>query len=617
MRKRHFAALLAALLMMAACSSPESATSDEGSTTSQEPVVEAAVEPTSSTSEPTTTTPPPVSVDAPGFEVLREQDVEYLVDDEGSWTMDVFYPSEPGDWPLVVVYHGMTTQRAVTAAKTIAASGAVAVAPQWLNTTSLTREEYIDGALFDRAACATAVAQQVAGDFGADPTRTTIAGFSAGVHPAGWVGLGVVRDDVCDQSIAHHPVGLVMGDSQLIFYEQGWDADFADPSSNAEDTTDRFVNPERWDLPDDVSVYLWSTDFAYGRTVENPPDDDAWIWARDTTGTLVEDFESLGAIESEWIGFVENGQLLELRMDEAGIDVAHDAVGGGHTYSAVVYEGIDALIHQELVTGATAENGHEWPSQDALEAAAAFVCEDFDAIGSALADQANLVEVDEQSWDTDTNEIIRGREAVLAAFEGQDIASVECGDDVVSQADYIAFPVSTTYGDGTGDQEIWALKVGAAGAITWINRYASALGVAAPPSGTDPALVAEARAFCGTLEGKGFTRDADEFLAFMTDDPSAQAIPNGYHAAGDEGVRNMIEWYPPTDRITCEEGGISNGVWSATGTTLTNLKYTIFNEGITVHHHTPDGIKDLYYLWTNAAMPPDWEAGTWGMPPSP
>ena len=351
MRKRHFAALLAALLMMAACSSPESATSDEGSTTSQEPVVEAAVEPTSSTSEPTTTTPPPVSVDAPGFEVLREQDVEYLVDDEGSWTMDVFYPSEPGDWPLVVVYHGMTTQRAVTAAKTIAASGAVAVAPQWLNTTSLTREEYIDGALFDRAACATAVAQQVAGDFGADPTRTTIAGFSAGVHPAGWVGLGVVRDDVCDQSIAHHPVGLVMGDSQLVFFDARLGRGLRRPVAPTPRTpptgsSTRSVGTCRTTcrgLPVD-----------HGRrdtagTCRDPlPPDDAWLLGSATPqGTLGDPTSChLGAIESEWLRrFV--GERPAPRTS-AWTDVRHrrgpsTRVGGGHSYSAAVYEGIDAL----------------------------------------------------------------------------------------------------------------------------------------------------------------------------------------------------------------------------------------------------------------------------------
>lgn len=623
MRWRSLGIMVVAMMLVAACGSGDTGASSQSSTTA---ATAAPTQDAPETTSPATTSTTVASED--DLEILRDEGIEYHSDGDGSWTMDVLYPSEPGDWPLVIVYHGMSTQRSTVEARRIAQSGAVAVAPQWIKEVPpSSRDAYIDGGLYDRAACATSVAQQVAADYGADPSNTTVAGFSAGVHPAAWVGLGVVREDVCDAPIQHKPLGVVLGDSQLIFYEEGWDESFADPSSNAKDTADRFVNPDRWDMPDDVAVYLWSTDFRHGRAIENPPGDDSWIWVRDTTGTLVEDFEALGAIESEWIGFMENGQLIEERMRKAGIDVTHEAVGGDHRYSEPVYEGIDGLIHRDRgsnsgrawggPTGATAENGYEWPSPRMLEGAALFVCDDLNALGFALHEEANLVDVGEQSWDTDMDEIVRGGDAVLAAMSAKGIGAVECGDKVLTLADYVAVPVSTTNDDGSGSEGIWVLKVSEDGAITWINMYMSELESPAPPSSTDDAKIAEARAFCGTIEGTGYVRDAEEFLAFMADDPTAQAIPNGYHVAGDDGIRSMIKLYPPGDNIACEEGGITNGVWSATGTALTNTGYSIYLEGITVHQHTPDGINDLYYHWTDAGMSPGWDAGTWGMPPNP
>ena len=103
----------------------------------------------------------------------------------------------------------------------------------------------------------------------------------------------------------------------------------------------------------------------------------------------------------------------------------------------------------------------------------------------------------------------------------------------------------------------------------------------------------------------------------MTSDPTAQAIPNAYHVSGEDGIRSMIALYPPGDDISCEEDGIASGAWTAAGTTLTHPEYTIYLEGIEVHLHTQDGIKDLYYHWTDAGMKPGWGVGSWGLPPSP
>ena len=282
------------------------------------------------------------------LEILRDKGMIYHTDDESEWTMDVFYPSEAGPWPLVVVYHGMTTGRSSTEARRIAESGAVAVAPQWLKAVppTMTREDFIVGDLFDRAACAAHAAQHAAADYGADPMQTTIAGFSAGAPTAAWIGLGVVREDVCALPMLYRPVGTVLGDSQLFFYEDGWDPMFDDSSSPAADTTDRLINPERWDIDPDAAFYLWSSDFVYARDVDDPPGADSWIWSRDTTGDLIDDLAAVSAFDNGRIGWKDNANLLELRLAEAGFTVTHELVGGGHAYSPAVYGAIDELIHR-------------------------------------------------------------------------------------------------------------------------------------------------------------------------------------------------------------------------------------------------------------------------------
>ena len=350
---RHVAALLAAIAVLtASCGTVQTESGGEASTSTPPgdaggtTTVAGAPESIVATPATTTTTKQAPAGASGSFEVLHETDVVYHSDEDGEWTMEVYYPDAEGPWPLVVVYHGMGTAPANGTAQQIADRGAVAVAPRWLKAVppTLTRETYIDGKLFDRAACAVGKAQEIAVDFDADPANTTVVVFSAGIHPTGWIGLGVVRNDLCQTALAYQPVGVVMGDSQFLFYEEGWDESFADSESPAADTTDRFVNPERWDVPNDLAVYLWTSDFRHGRDVDNLPATDSWIWVRDTTGTLLDDLAVLEAFEDEWIDFMDNGLLMKMRMNSAGIDVMHEAVGGGHNYSDAVYDGIEALI---------------------------------------------------------------------------------------------------------------------------------------------------------------------------------------------------------------------------------------------------------------------------------
>ena len=41
---------------------------------------------------------------------------------------------------------------------------------------------------------------------------------------------------------------------------------------------------------------------------------------------------------------MDNGLLMEMRMKVAGIEVVHEAVGGGHHYGPTVFDAIESLI---------------------------------------------------------------------------------------------------------------------------------------------------------------------------------------------------------------------------------------------------------------------------------
>ena len=61
--------------------------------------------PTASTTLASSSTDPPIpatAVDNADVPIVQVQDLEYLVDGEATWTLDVAYPDAPGPWPLVV-----------------------------------------------------------------------------------------------------------------------------------------------------------------------------------------------------------------------------------------------------------------------------------------------------------------------------------------------------------------------------------------------------------------------------------------------------------------------------------------------------------------------------------
>ena len=87
----------------------------------------------------------------------------------------------------------------------------------------------------------------------------------------------------------------------------------------------------------------------------------------------------------------------------------------------------------------------------------------------------------------------------------------------------------------------------------------------------DQALQSQAREFCGTIEGTGCVRGADESLAAMTSDPAVHNIPEGLFWTGTEAVAEMVGLYSSTDEIGCGDDIITNGEWSASVLPVSSL----------------------------------------------
>lgn len=309
-----------------------------------------AAPPTSITQpDPPDASPSPTDRDGAPFEVVIDHDLVYWTDGAFDYTVDVYHPADTaGPWPVAVVYPANAAGATQgTTARAMAERGAVVFAPVSVLRRDLTSPDaYIDGGLFDRGACAVGFAQASAAAYGGDPARTAVIGAAGGEHHATWAGLGLVREDVCDEPIRHAPTGLVVGMPQWLFQVDYWDETVADAESNAVDTLDRFWNPDRWALADDLQVHIWVTaSRSNSRPVSASPADEAWLTERDTTDSLIRDLEAVAAFGDGEIRYDDNARAMYLRMRRAGLSVTLDQMATeGYDVESTQYERMWEII---------------------------------------------------------------------------------------------------------------------------------------------------------------------------------------------------------------------------------------------------------------------------------
>lgn len=293
--------------------------------------------------------PSPTDPDGAPFELAIDRDLVYWTDGTLDYTVDVYHPIDRvGPWPVVVVYpYNAAGVTHGTTARAMAERGAVVFAPVSVLGRDLTSPDaYIDGGLFDRAACAVGFAQANADAYGGDPARTTLIGSAGGEHHATWAALGLVREDVCDDPILHAPTGLIVGMPQWLFQVDYWDDTIGDAGSNAVDTLDRFWNPDRWAPADELTVHIWVTASRSNiRSVSTSPADEAWLSERDTTGTLIRDLEVVAAFDDGEIRYDDNARAMYLRMRGAGLSVTLDQMATeGYSVESTQYERMWEII---------------------------------------------------------------------------------------------------------------------------------------------------------------------------------------------------------------------------------------------------------------------------------
>ncbi len=242
------------------------------------------------------------------------------------------------------------------------------------------------------------------------------------------------------------------------------------------------------------------------------------------------------------------------------------------------------------------------------EDVARLYCAAWPEIGELVVDDAIYARVPEDGWvmpdwvgsQSLPDEVPQGRADVVAAVAETEISEVRCGDPALVFGDWIALPVSTSSLDGPGEVGMWVFRI-VDGKVQWHLAYGNpAADTARDEAEPNQVLQAEAREFCGVLEGAGFERDADEFLAAMTSDPAVANIPEGLFWTGTDAVRKMVPAWTPSDVIWCGDEIITNGEWSAEAVRSDNPSFGLTIVGIVVHRHQDGNIHRKFNHFTRA-----------------
>ena len=274
----------------------------------------------------------------PGF--TETSDMVYMTANDVEFSMDVYTPAGDGPWPVVVAFHGQDSDLKDASSTTVvaqeaAAQGMLVFTPSWIdfNLFPVTVETYEGWIL--TASCAVAFAQQYAVDHGGDPTNTVLYGFSAGIGPALFASLQPILDPIpgCATEVPPiPPSGVVLGDGEYFLHSQTFDDAFQADHEQMQSEVAALIDPSYWPEDLDAKFFLWiAATGTNPRQIGDPSDESGWFAQRDPDGSIRADLDRLGQLEDRTITYIDAGELLELRLSEAGIEVTLDEYPGGHT----------------------------------------------------------------------------------------------------------------------------------------------------------------------------------------------------------------------------------------------------------------------------------------------
>ena len=248
MRRTRVLPLATALaLILASCAQHTNADEAVAGTTTTAPTTTTSVAPTtaSTTTAPTTTSTTSTSTPAPTPTTLQA-DGTVLITEEVPFTsklsLDVFSPTRPGTFPVVVMFHGGgwvggNADEIAPLATALAAGGAVVFnAPYRL---ALRGGGY--PMTFEDASCAVRFAREHGPLYGGDPALVTVVGYSAGAHIGAVTALaGDSFDGDCSVES-----GSALPEA-FVGVAGPYDSDVFDPLLSVFFGTDRAQDPAPW-----------------------------------------------------------------------------------------------------------------------------------------------------------------------------------------------------------------------------------------------------------------------------------------------------------------------------------------------------------------------------------
>ena len=279
--------------------------------------------------------------------------IPYLTIGDITYEADIYVPESEGSSPVAVMFHGNAPRGkddgyTTVVAEAAAAAGMHVLVPNWLTgTTGITSESFD---VFHAAAnCAVAYAQAHLGD----GSPTVVYGFSAGVGPAARAAFDPATEPIpgCMADDPPAPVtGAVLGDGEYFLHSSIFDGAFsADPEAMQAVVTS-LVDPTAWPVDMETRFRLWvAEDGTLPRTFDDPWDESGWLARRDPDGSIRADLDRLGQLDDGVVSFIDEGQLMELRLREAGIEVSLDSYPGGHSTGDKVAELVGYLTEAAAV----------------------------------------------------------------------------------------------------------------------------------------------------------------------------------------------------------------------------------------------------------------------------
>ena len=329
MRRFRHAMALAIGLIAAGCASGPA-----------EPVASRATETRAPTVAGATGTASPGPSLAPAF--TETSDVVYMTINGVELLTDIYAPLGDGPWPVVVAFHGLDSNgkdEADTAAiaEEAAAQGMVVFAPSWIvwdpGPFPFTLESFQGWK--SAASCAVAFAQQHATDYGGDPATTIIYGFSAGAGAGLLAALEPSGDESpgCEADGGPAPLtGVVLGDGDYFLHTENFDDAFEADLNGMQLEVAALTDPAHWPPDLNATFFLWvAAGGTNPRTIGDSTSESGWLAQRDPDGSIRADLIRLNQLHDGIMSFIDAGQLLQLRLSEAGFEVFLDELPGGHT----------------------------------------------------------------------------------------------------------------------------------------------------------------------------------------------------------------------------------------------------------------------------------------------